>query len=558
MKITDVLGSLDDPKSVSLISLHENEIPSEFPPAALDQAKAAGPAPLGKRVDLRDLPLVTIDGADARDFDDAVFAEADPDREGGWHLVVAIADVSWYVRPGDALDRSAYERGNSVYFPDRVVPMLPHELSTGWCSLNPKEDRPCLVAHMWIDADGNLKRHRFERALMRSAARLTYEQVQAARDGQTDDTTDVLVKDVITPLYGAYEALARNRSARGVLDLDMAERRVMIDEVGQVTDIVLRARYDSHRLIEEFMITANVAAAETLEKKGLPCMYRVHDQPSPEKVQALGEGLATIGLNLAKGQVMQPQHFNQILKKAHGGPNDRMVQELVLRSQAQAEYSPENIGHFGLALRRYCHFTSPIRRYSDLLVHRALILAGKMGDGGLETDHKDFAEMGQHLSMTEHRAAVAERSAVDRFTTQFLADRVGTIFQGRINGVTRFGLFVTLNDTGADGLIPIRSLPDDYYIHDEAHNRLRGRSSGKTYVMGETVDVLLVEARPLTGGMIFELMEGASGTPQRRARGTVTPGKRTSGGGRKNRSRAGGKDKSRKKGKNRASRRRQS
>ena len=541
-KVTDVLGGMDDPKSISLISIHEHELPSEFPPAALDQAKAAGPAPLGDRVDLRGLPLVTIDGADARDFDDAVFAEPDPDRPGGWHLVVAIADVSWYVRPGDALDRTAYDRGNSVYFPDRVVPMLPHELSTGWCSLNPKEDRPCLVAHLWIDADGHLKKHRFERALMRSAARLTYDQVQAARDGRPDDVTDVLTKDVIAPLYGAYEALARNRHARGVLDLDLAERKVVMNERGLIAEIVQRERFDSHRLIEEFMITANVAAAETLEKKGLPCMYRIHDQPSPAKVDGLAEALSTIGLKIAKGQVMQSRNFNQILAKAKGGPFERMVQELVLRSQAQAEYSPDNIGHFGLALRRYCHFTSPIRRYSDLLVHRALIRGGKLGEGGLETEHKDFAEMGQHLSFTERRAAAAERAAVDRFTTQFLSDRVGATFQGRINGVTRFGLFITLNDTGADGLIPIRSLPDDYYIHDETHHRLRGRSNGKTYVLGESIEVRLVEARPLTGGMIFELMDGGAGG----ARGRFTPGKRPTGGGKKGHGRSGGKDKSKK------------
>ena len=545
-KVTDVLGAMDDPKSISLIAIHEHELPSEFPAEALDQAKAAGPAPLGDRVDLRGLPLVTIDGADARDFDDAVFAEPDPDHPGGWHLVVAIADVSWYVRPGDALDRSAYDRGNSVYFPDRVVPMLPEELSNGWCSLKPKEDRPCLAAHLWIDSDGNLTRHRFERAMMRSAARLTYDQVQAAQDGRSDDVTDVLAKDVIAPLYGAYAALSRNRRARGVLDLDLPERKVIINDRGTVAEIALRERFDSHRLIEEFMITANVAAAEALEKKSLPCMYRIHDQPSPTKVSALSDALETIGLKIAKSQVMQSGIFNQILAKAKGGPFERMVQELVLRSQAQAEYSPDNIGHFGLALRRYCHFTSPIRRYSDLLVHRALIRGGRMGDGALETGHKDFAEMGQHLSFTERRAAAAERAAVDRFTTQFLADRVGATFLGRINGVTRFGLFITLSDTGADGLIPIRSLPDDYYIHDEAHHRLRGRSNGKTYVLGEAVEVRLVEARPLTGGMIFELMDGPGGRIGGNARGRFTPGARPTGGGRKSSGRSGGKDKSKK------------
>ncbi len=531
-EVTDRLGTMDTPQAISLISIHEQNLPFDFPPEALDQAAAAGPAPTDGRVDLRDLPLVTIDGADARDFDDAVFAEPDqdPDNAGGWRLIVAIADVSWYVRPGDALDKSAYLRGNSVYFPDRVVPMLPHELSTGWCSLNPKEDRPCLAAEMRIDGEGRLKRHKFHRAVMRSAARLTYAQAQAARDGQTDETTEVLVDRVIAPLYGAYASLARARQARGVLDLDLPERRVMVAEDGRVTGIALRERFDSHRLIEEFMITANVAAAETLERRRQPCMYRVHDQPSREKLDGLAETLETIGLKFSKGQVVQPKHFNQMLAKAKDTPHDRMVQELVLRSQAQAEYTPDDIGHFGLALARYCHFTSPIRRYSDLLVHRALIHGLKLGDGGLEPDHRDFAEMGEHLSATERRAAMAERAAVDRFTTAFLADRVGAEFAGRINGVTRFGLFITLDETGADGLVPMGALPDDYYVYEEERNRLKGRSTGRTFDLGAPVTVRLAEARPLTGGMIFELV-GADGVVE--GRGRLGVGGRPNGGGRR-------------------------
>lgn len=511
-KILERLANLDSPRAASLIAIHDHGLATEFPPDALDQARAAGAAPLGKRDDLRDIPLITIDGADARDFDDAVFAEADvdPKNPGGWHLIVAIADVSWYVRPGDALDRSAFQRGNSTYFPDRVLPMLPEELSNGWCSLRPKEDRPCLAAHLWIDAGGTLKRHKIVRGLMRSAARLTYDQVQAARDGKTDDDTDPLTNAVIAPLYGAYEALLQNRAARGVLELDLPERRVMVDDLGQVENIVRRERFDSHKLIEEFMILANVAAAETLERISQPCMYRIHDQPSPEKITALAEFLASLDLKFAKGQVIKPAQFNQILKKASDTPHAHMINEVVLRSQSQAEYNPENIGHFGLALRRYCHFTSPIRRYSDLLVHRALVRGLKLGEGALETDHRDFTEMGQHISSTERQSAAAERDAVDRFIAGFLADQVGSVFAGRINGVTRFGLFITLEETGADGLVPISSLPDDYYRHDETHHCLRGDDTGRTYSLGEQVEVLLMEASPVTGGMMFQLLAGGS------------------------------------------------
>ena len=520
-RIVEKLGGEGDARSISLIAIHDHAIPTIFSPEALEQAAAAGPAPLGKRTDLRDVPLVTIDGEDARDFDDAVWAAADDDDKnpGGWHLIVAIADVAWYVRPSDPLDRNAFERGNSVYFPDRVVPMLPEALSNGWCSLKPAEERPCMVAHLWIDADGRLLRHRFERALMRSAARLTYEQVQAARDGRPDETTAPLAETVLAPLYGAFAALLKDRLARGVLELDVAERRVIIEN-GHVVDIRPRLRLDSHRLIEEFMITANVAAAETLERVKQPCMYRVHDVPDPEKLDALRDFLDSIGLSLPRGQVIRPAQFNHILARAAGGPNQQLVNEVVLRSQAQAVYSPENIGHFGLALRRYAHFTSPIRRYSDLLVHRALIRGLGLGDGALETDHRDFVEAGQHISATERRAVGAERDAVDRYTAAFLADRVGARFVGRISGVTRFGLFVTLAESGGDGLVPISTLPDDRYDHDPARHALVGRRWGRTYRLGETVDVELVEANAITGRLVMNLFdgEGAAGAPPKRGR----------------------------------------
>ncbi len=510
-RVVQRLGPHGGPRSASLLSIFEHDIPVAFDAEAQAIASAAQPVTLGERTDLRATPLVTIDGSDARDFDDAVFAErdTDPQNPGGFVLVVAIADVAHYVRAGDALDRNAYWRGNSVYFPDRVVPMLPEELSNGLCSLKPGEDRGCLVVRMVIDGEGRKLRHRFMRGLMRSAARLTYEQAQAAADGQPDERTATLIEPVIKPLYGAFRALLKERQNRGTLDLDLPERQVILDDQGNVVRILPRARLDSHRLIEEFMILANVAAAETLEKVRQPCMYRVHDAPDAAKIEALRAFVATLGLNLAKGQVLRPRMFTQLLEKAKDTPYATMVHELVLRSQSQAVYSPVNIGHFGLALPRYAHFTSPIRRYPDLLVHRALVAGCKLGDGPLPTgDGERFAAIGEHISQTERRAAAAERDAIDRFVAAFLANRVGEIVAGRVTGVTRFGLFVRLDETGADGLVPIASLPNDFYDHDEANHALVGRRWGRVYRLGERVMVRLVQAEPLTGGLLLELIEG--------------------------------------------------
>ncbi len=509
VRVLERLGPVGDARNLSLIAIHEHELPVDFAPEALADAEAAGPTPLGTRTDLRALPLVTIDGADARDFDDAVWAEADTDKRnpGGWHIMVAIADVAAYVRPGSALDRAAFDRGNSAYFPNRVVPMLPEALSNGWCSLRPNEDRPCLVAEMWLDAEGSLHKHRFHRALMRSTARLTYEQVQAAHDGHPDSLTEPLRDSVLAPLYGAYGALLKAREKRGTLDLDLPERRVVLADDGTVAAIEARARLDSHRLIEEFMITANVAAAERLEALRQPCMYRVHDQPDPVKIEALRQILDGLGVNLAKGQVIRPRVLTQILHKVRQLPAAHMVNQLVLRTQSQAIYSPTNIGHFGLALSRYAHFTSPIRRYADLLVHRALIRGLNLGKDGLPPDADGrLVEIGEHISATERRASTAERDAVDRFTAAFLQDKVGAIFAAAINGVTRFGLFVTLDDTGADGLVPMSLLPDDFYDHVEAEHALVGRRWGRTYHLGERVRVRLREAEPMTGGLILELI----------------------------------------------------
>ena len=508
-RVLERLGDADAPRSASLIAIFSRDIPTEFPASALAEARRARPAPLGDREDLRRVPLVTIDGEDARDFDDAVFAapDDDPHNPGGFHLIVAIADVAWYVRPNDALDRAARERGNSVYFPDRVVPMLPERLSNDLCSLRPDEDRPALAVHIWIDAHGRKRRHRFVRAMMRSAARLTYEQAQASADRRPDGAPETLRQAVIEPLYAAYHALARARRQRGTLELDLEERKVVLDEHGRIDRIVPRARHDSHRLIEEFMILANVCAAESLEERRLPCMYRVHEPPDPAKLENLREVLDGLGYRLARGQVLAPKHFNRILEWAAGTPFRHLVNDLVLRSQSLAVYSPDNQGHFGLALTRYAHFTSPIRRYSDLLVHRALITGFKLGEGDLfAAGPVDFHDAADHISMTERRAAAAERDALNRYVVAWLKERIGARFAGRISGVVKFGLFVTLDGLGADGFVPARSLAGGFYRHDPKRHRLVG-PGGRAYTLGESVEVRLVEAQPVTGGLTFELLD---------------------------------------------------
>ena len=517
-RVAEVVGPAEGPRAPSLIAIHAHDIPVEFDPQAVSDAEASKPVSAKGRTDLRKIPLVTIDGADARDFDDAVWAEKDGE---GWHLIVAIADVSWYVRAGKPLDREAFNRGNSVYFPDRVVPMLPEALSNGLCSLVPNEDRGCLAVHMWIDKDGNLKRHEFVRGIMRSAARLTYEQVEAAWTGSPDRITEPLLKDVIAPLYGAFDALQGARVRRGTIDLELPERKVVIDKRGHVTAIEPVQRLDSHRLIEEFMIAANVAAAEALERQDAPCIYRVHDRPSQEKMEGLRETLAPLGIKVSMGQVVKPHLFQRIVSQASGKPDMAVVSMAVLRSQAQAEYNPYNIGHFGLALRRYAHFTSPIRRYSDLLVHRSLIAAYGLGDDGLVPEDGDrFPELGKHISFTERRAIDAEREAVDRFTTVFLADRVGAEFAARVNGVHRAGLFVTLTETGADGLVPMSMIGDDRFDFDSPAQRIKGRGSGKVFSIGTSLTVRLEEANVHTGSMAFSVVSGEVAVP---ANGEIHP-----------------------------------
>jgi len=521
-KVKERLGSLASEKAVSLIAIHAHEIPQAFSPSALREAEEAKPATLQGREDWRALPLVTIDPPDAKDHDDAVHAEPDPDpnNKGGAIVTVAIADVAFYVRPGSALDRDALTRGNSVYFPDRVVPMLPERISNDLCSLVPGEPRGALAVRMVIGNDGRKRSHTFHRVLMRSAAKLNYAQAQAAIDGRPDDTTGPLLDPILKPLYAAYALVKLARDERDPLDLDLPERKILLKADGTVDRVIVPERLDAHRLIEEFMILANVAAAETLEKKGLPLIYRVHDEPTQEKVHNLQEFLKTLDLPFTKSGALRPALFNRVLAQVAGADHEPLVNEVVLRSQAQAEYSAENYGHFGLNLRRYAHFTSPIRRYADLIVHRALIRALGLGEGALPPDEtlETLAEIAAQISVTERRAMKAERETADRLIAHYLADRIGATFQGRISGVTRAGLFVKLDDTGADGLIPIRTLGTEYFNYDETRHALVGTRSGAMHRLGDVVDVRLVEAAPVAGALRFELLSEGKVIPRGRKR----------------------------------------
>ncbi|HXL64694.1 MAG TPA: ribonuclease R [Xanthobacteraceae bacterium] len=523
--VVERLGSLKSERAVSLIAIHAHGIPHKFSPATLAEAEACAPATLDGREDWRKIPFVTIDPPDAKDHDDAVHASADPDprNHGGFVVTVAIADVAYYVRPGSALDRTAVERGNSVYFPDRVVPMLPERISNELCSLREHEDRPALAVRIVIGADGRKRSHTFHRVLMRSAARLHYEQAQLAVTGRSDEVTEPLVQPILEPLYAAYRAVSRARDERGPLDLDLPERKILLKSDGTVDRIVMPGRLESHRLIEEFMILANVAAAETCERGHVPLIYRVHDEPSPEKIAALREFLATLDISIAKGGALRPDAFNRILQMVKGRDTERVVNEVVLRSQAQAEYSPENFGHFGLNLRRYAHFTSPIRRYADLIVHRSIIRALKLGSDGLapDMDARSLAEVAANISATERRAMKAERETADRLIAHFLADRVGAIFDAHISGVTRAGLFVELDETGADGLVPARHIGAEYFRFNEAIHAFVGRSA--TYRLGDPVTVELVEAAPVAGALRFKLTGNAGASTHRRERHKPSP-----------------------------------
>ncbi|HXQ12428.1 MAG TPA: ribonuclease R [Caulobacteraceae bacterium] len=508
-RLLDVLGREDEPRAASMLAIHTHGLPTGFSAAAEAEADAAEPPELGNRVDLRDLPLITIDPSDARDHDDAVFAHADDDQtnRGGWIVWVAIADVAAYVRARSALDREAREKANSVYFPDRVEPMLPERLSAGLCSLRAGESRACIAVRMTFDAAGRKLAHRFVRGLMHSVAGISYEQAQAAIDGMPDAVTTPLLEPVLTPLWAAYAALKLARDKRAPLEIDSLERRIVLGDDGRVLSITPRRVLDAHRLIEEMMIQANVAAAETLEQRRTPLIYRVHDTPSLEKIKNLSDFLATLDIRWSMGEAPRTDRFNRLLAEVRGGPQAEIVNEVVLRTQMQAIYDTENIGHFGLNLNRYAHFTSPIRRYADVTVHRGLIRALGLGDDGL-TDQEivRLTETAEHVTMAERRGMAAERDANDRYVAAFMDGREGADFAGRITGVTRFGLFVRLAETGADGLVPVSSLGDEYFIHDDRTHALVGERTGRRWRLGAAVEVRLREATPVTGGLLLEML----------------------------------------------------
>ena len=508
-RIVARLGDPTEPRAVSLIAIHQHGIPDHFPDEVVAEADTAKPAELGKRSDLRDMPLITIDPWDARDHDDACYVEADtdPKNKDGFIIWVAIADVANYVTNGSALDREARKRGNSTYFPDRVVPMLPDRLSGDLCSLHEGVERACLAVSMRIDANGNKIDHQFHRGLMKSVASLNYEEVQAADDGNPNDKVSTLMDEIIQPLYGAFAALMKARAARQPLELDLPERQIVLDDNGKVTSVKYKERLDAHRLGEEFMVLANVAAAETLIAKKSPLLFRVHEEPSPEKLEALREVAQASGLVLAKGQVLKTAHLNKLLTCAAGTENDELINMATLRSMTQAYYNPENFGHFGLALRAYAHFTSPIRRYADLIVHRALIAAHGWGNDGLSPwDIEHLADTAKQISDTERRSMTAERDTTDRYLAAFLADRVGAELTGRISGIAKFGVFVKLDETGADAMIPIRTLGREYFDYDPETQTLMGADTGLVIGLGQRATVKLAEAAPVTGGLIVELL----------------------------------------------------
>ena len=536
VKVTKRVGSPDAPDAFSLIAIAEQSIPIEFPDAVIQQSEALKQFSMEGRQDLRELPLITIDPADARDHDDAVYACPDdnPDNEGGYLVWVAIADVATYVPPETPLDKEALKRGNSVYLPDRVVPMLPEKISNNLCSLRPDEERPCLVVKMTIDKNGNKKTHKFSRAIMKSAARLSYQQAQTGFDNQPDETATPVYETVLKPLWAAYQLMTKAREKRAPLDLDIPERKIIMNN-GRIEDIFTPQRLEAMRLIEEMMVSANVCAAETLEKHKTPLIYRVHNIPSEEKVYALAGFVKPLGVVIDLGQPMIPRLFNRLLEGARETEYGFMVQEAVLRTQSQAVYDPENIGHFGLNLSRYAHFTSPIRRYADLIVHRALIRALKFGSDGLpDSQIENLDETAAHISSTERRAMLAERSAKERYLSAFMSTRIGNEFAGHITGVTKSGLFIRLDDTGAEGFSPMSYLGRERFFANEDGMSLTGGTTGKTYRIGQTIAVRLLETNPIAGGMLMEpvIDDEAEGTATTQRRGSFrrnTHGKRQGG-----------------------------
>ena len=603
-RVTDVLGDPFAPRSFSLIAIHKHGIPHVFPDRVEEEAVAVAtiglgpihpplegevagrspdggvsrqrdgdtPQPLASgerspsparggfrgREDLRHLPIVAIDPVDARDHDDAVWAAPDEDEAnpGGFRAIVAIADVSYYVRPGSALDKEARKRGNSVYFPDQVVPMLPHTLSSDMCSLRAGQDRAAMACHLTINAHGKVTAWRFTRAVIRVAAVLAYEDAQAAIDGavaplppaggaggghagdvaqahpldqshvplidpsrkrEGEQAAHDLLDTALKPLWACWALLRKARDARDPLALDLPERRVVLDDAGRIVSVAVRERLDAHMLIEDYMIAANVAAAKALEAKKAPVMYRVHEVPGRDKLVALKEFLATFGIDFALGQVIRPATFNALIRKVGESEEKEQIMTQILRSQTQAYYAPQNMGHFGLALGSYAHFTSPIRRYADLLVHRALV-----GAYGLELpppkdkaipdrsslsqdDYENMGRVGEMISGHERRAMEAERETIDRYVAAYLAAHVGEVMPARITGVQNFGFFATVEGLGGDGLVPVSTLGAEHFFFDEGGKALQGVESGDRYTVGQRLELRLAEADPVNGSLRFEL-----------------------------------------------------
>lgn len=515
-RVTQRLGDPFEARSFSLIAIHKHSIPNVFSDELIEEAERVAKQPLGEREDLRHLPIVAIDPADARDHDDAVWAapDDDPSNPGGWRAIVAIADVSFYVRPGSLLDKEARRRGNSVYFPDRVVPMLPEILSADVCSLKQGEDRAAMACHFRVSKHGKLSDWRFTRAVIRVAANIAYEDAQAAIDAlkakrEPDTVAPELAREALLPLWDCWAALSKARDAREPLDLDLPERRIVLDEKGRILSVAPRERLDAHRLIEDYMIAANVCAAKALEAKKAPVMYRIHEPPSREKLVALKDYLETFEVPFALGQVIRPATFNHVLKRIGDSDFRPQVMEQVLRTQTQAYYGPANHGHFGLALGSYAHFTSPIRRYADLIVHRSLVSAYRLGEGGLSADDAaNMERVGETISSLERRAMEAERETVDRYVAAYLSEHVGQVMEARITGVANFGFFATVDGVGGDGLVPARDLGTEYFRYDEKSQALVGDDSGDRFVSGQHLQLRLVEANPVSGALRFELPDG--------------------------------------------------
>jgi len=507
-RIIKVICNIDEPFASTLISAYQNNLPIFYPVSAINQVAKLPKLSAEGREDLRKVPLVTVDGADAKDFDDAIYAEPDEaeNNKGGWKIIVAIADIAFFIRPNTAIDKEAALRGNSVYFPDRAIHMLPAEVTEQIVSLSPNKDRGCLAAHLRIDKGGNLLSYKFTRAIMNSAARLTYEDVEDVINGVEKNES---LQGIINNLYGAYLSLEQARIARRCIDIETSEPCFTFDDKGKITSVKQRQRLQSHKIIEEFMITANIAAAKALEDKNSLVMYRVHEAPAEEKISELNTYLGTLRIVQRIPASAKPADFKRLLDAVKNTSYQSGVEEMVLRTQSRAVYSPENIGHFGLALESYAHFTSPIRRYADLLVHRALISAYKLGDGGLSEyeDAKFFKDTAEHISFTEKRAEEAERDADARYISLYLSDKVGQVFAGKIRGVSHAGLFVTVGDTCAEGFVPIRDVPGDYFLYDADKAALIGEKTGKVYAMGQEVRVTIEESLVESGGILLGLLD---------------------------------------------------